>query len=244
MLNKLQTLSIFLVLIITYNTSAQSVASEKKGTNTYTEKTSKTVSAKSKTAERALTVTESDLASLLGGSTPVIAYEPVKEIRKGGPSQLDAPVKKKRLSILNESETDFAPYTENYLAEQIVNNAVEEFEGVRYRGGGTTKAGMDCSGMVTAAYRIFDISLPRSSHEMAKAGTEVGLTEVKKGDLLFFKNNPRKSNINHVGIVTEVTEEGEVKFLHSSSSNGVIVSSMNEAYHKRTFVQACRIIEN
>lgn len=216
--------------------SAQIVTSkkeaQKKGTYSYTEKAPAT--------EKNLTVNDNDLASLLGNS-PVVAYEPVKEIRRGGPSKQDASSKKSRILIETESESDIAPSTDNYLAEQLVNNAMQ-FEGVRYRAGGTTTAGMDCSGMVTAAFRTFDLQLPRSSHAMAKEGVEIDLSEVKKGDLLFFKNNSRKSNINHVGLVTEVTEEGEIKFLHASSSSGVIVSSMNEAYHKRTFVQANRVI--
>jgi lipoprotein Spr len=222
--------------MVSLGASAQIVTSkkeaQKKGTYSYTEKASAT--------EKNLTVTDSDMASLLG-SSPVVAYEPVKEIRRGGPSKQDAPSKKKRILIDTQDDTDFTPSTDNYLAEQLVNNAMQ-FEGVRYRGGGTTTAGMDCSGMVTAAFRVFDLQLPRSSHEMAKEGVEIDLTEVKKGDLLFFKNNSRRNVINHVGLVTEVTEEGEVKFLHASSSSGVIVSSMNEAYHKRTFVQANRVI--
>lgn len=214
---------------------------EKKGIYSYTEKAAKPVTAKN---ERTITVSESDMASLLG-SAPVVAYEPAKqvtqkEIRKGGPSKLEAPAKKKLNIIETESDTDFAPYTDDYLGEQLANNAVAEFEGVRYRGGGTTKAGMDCSGMVYATFKLFDITLPRSSHAMVSATDKVDLSEVKKGDLLFFKNNRRRNIINHVGIVTEVTEEGEVKFLHSSTSSGVIVSSMNEAYHKNTFVSAGR----
>ncbi len=224
--------------------SAQIVTSkkeaQKKGTYSYTEKAANSKQSVA-AADKNLTVTDNDMASLLG-SSPVVAYEPVKkEIRKGGSSQLEAPKKKSILLKTTEGADDITPSTENYLAEQVVNNAMQ-FEGVRYRGGGTTTAGMDCSGMVTASFNIFDLKLPRSSHEMAKEGVEVSLSEVKKGDLLFFKNNRRRNVINHVGIVTEVTEDGEVKFLHASTSSGVIVSSMNEAYHKRTFVQANRVI--
>ncbi|OYQ34377.1 hypothetical protein CHU92_11950 [Flavobacterium cyanobacteriorum] len=235
------------MLLMTLGVSAQIVTSKKeaitKGSYTYTEKAVKPVQHQNTANEKPLTVTESDMASLFGNG-PVVAYEPVKEIRRGGPSKLEAPAKKnKLLSVTDNDETDVAPSTDNYLAEQLVNNAMQ-FEGVRYRGGGTTTAGMDCSGMVTATFRIFEIPLPRSSHEMAKEGTRIELTEVKKGDLLFFKNNSRKNIINHVGLVTEVTEEGEIKFIHASSSSGVIVSSMNEPYHKRTFVQANRVVGN
>lgn len=242
-LKKILSLSLFLVFLTSWNSSAQIVTSkkeaQKKGIYSYTEKAPQTAGAKDKTP----TVTDTDMAALLGNA-PVVAYEPVKEvkeIRRGGPSKLEAPAKKKKTFTLNENETDYTPSADNYFAEQIVNNAMQ-FEGVRYRGGGTTPAGMDCSGMVFATFKLFDITLPRSSHAMATEGKEVKLDEVKKGDLLFFKNNRRRNVINHVGIVTEVTEEGEVKFLHSSTSSGVIVSSMSEDYHKRTFVQANRVI--
>lgn len=129
---------------------------------------------------------------------------------------------------------------ENYLALQMINNAME-FIGVRYRGGGTTKAGMDCSGMVTAVFNIFDLKLPRSSHEMATVGEKIDEKDVKKGDLIFFNTNRR--GISHVGIVSEVTDDHEIKFIHSSTSQGVVVSSMNEAYYKKTFVQINRVLQ-
>lgn len=179
----------------------------------------------------------------------VVTYsEPAKEKTKGGPSKpADNPKKKKKKIIVVDEPTDadfVAEAEESYLARQIVNNAMQ-FEGVRYRGGGTTTAGMDCSGMVYATFQIFDITLPRSSASMAVgAGHEVKLEEVKAGDLLFFDNNRRHRGINHVGLVTEVTADGEIKFIHSSSSHGVMVSSMNEPYNSRTFIQANRVIED
>lgn len=220
-----------------WNASSQIVTSkkeaQKKGIYSYPEK-------KDAAPVKSTAAADKEAASV---GNDVIAYEPVKETRKGGPSRPDAPARQFTITD-TETDPDFIPApAESYLAQQIVNNAME-FEGVRYRGGGTTKDGMDCSGMVYATFLIFDMKLPRSSHEMAKSGKEIKLNEVKKGDLLFFDNNPRRKKINHVGIVTEVTDEGEIKFLHSSSSSGVIVSSMNEDYHSRTFVVAKRVIED
>lgn len=240
-------LSLTLVLCFaSWNTSAQIITSkkeaQKKGAYNYNE--NNTAPSIDKDAVM------KEIASL--NNRDVVAYEPVnkKEISKGGPNKTEieftktSPVKKGSVIVADEkTDSDFEPEPyESYLAQQIVNNAMQ-FEGVRYRGGGTTKDGMDCSGMVYATFRIFDITLPRSSYDMATAGTEVELSEVKKGDLLFFDNNRRRNRINHVGIVVEVTPEGEVKFLHSSTSSGVIVSSMNEDYHSRTFVKAKRVIE-
>ncbi|RZK12416.1 MAG: NlpC/P60 family protein [Flavobacterium sp.] len=123
---------------------------------------------------------------------------------------------------------------------QMINNAMQ-FLGVRYRGGGTTTAGMDCSGMVTAVFDIFDLKLPRSSHEMANVGEKIDEKDAKKGDLIFFKTSSR--GISHVGIISEITDDNEIKFIHSSTSQGVVISSMNEAYYKRTFVQINRVLK-
>src|SRR5690606_589450 len=103
---------------------------------------------------------------------------------------------KNKKSIINDTEDkDLLPAPkENYVAMQMINNAMS-FIGVRYHGGGTTKAGMDCSGMVTAVCNIFDMKLPRSSNEMAKVGTKVDNKEIQKGDLIFFRTNG-KSIIN------------------------------------------------
>jgi lipoprotein Spr len=244
--------------MVSWKSSAQIITSkkeaQKKGVYSYTDNQSTTASATSQKPAATIdkTAVAKELATL-SEQRDVLAYEPVvaKEIKKGGPNKIEAPapkvnpVKKGVKYVLNDKEDpDFTPSPpESYYAEQVVNNAMQ-FEGVRYRGGGTTKDGMDCSGMVYATFQIFDVTLPRSSHEMAKVGTEIKLSEVKKGDLLFFRNNKRRNIINHVGLVTEVTPEGEVKFIHSSTSSGVIVSSMNEPYNERTFVKASRVIED
>ncbi len=153
------------------------------------------------------------------------------------------PVKKskKLRSLINDKEDRdiIVDESENYLALQMINNAME-FIGVRYRGGGTSKAGMDCSGMVTAVFDIFGLKLPRSSNEMAKVGQKLDKEEIKKGDLVFFKTNGR-SVINHVGIVVESDGE-EIKFIHSSTQRGVIISSTKEPYYSRSFAQANRVL--
>jgi len=151
-----------------------------------------------------------------------------------------APVKSKKYIINDKGSDDLLlGGTENYLAMQMINNAME-FIGVNYRGGGTSKSGMDCSGMVTAVFNIFEMKLPRSSHEMAKVGEKIKSDEIKKGDLVFFKTNGRDS-INHVGIVV-AADADEIKFIHSSTQKGVIISSTKEPYYKKTFAQANRVL--
>ncbi|MDY0089647.1 MAG: C40 family peptidase [Flavobacteriaceae bacterium] len=130
--------------------------------------------------------------------------------------------------------------TTSYLTKQLISAALQ-YEGVRYKGGGTTSAGMDCSGLVCTVFKKHEISLPRTSRDMSTIGKKISKKEIQRGDLVFFKTNGR-SVINHVGLVTDI-KNGEVFFIHASVQRGVIISSMNEAYYQRTFAQANRVID-
>ncbi|MBU3012756.1 C40 family peptidase [Polaribacter vadi] len=125
-------------------------------------------------------------------------------------------------------------------ADIVVANALK-YKGVKYKYGGTTRKGMDCSGVVFVSFGAENIALPRSSRYMANEGNKVALGKVKKGDLLFFKISRRSNQINHVGLVTEI-KNGQIFFIHATTSRGVIISSMSEKYWKKTFVKATNIL--
>ena len=146
---------------------------------------------------------------------------------------------KSRLSTEDKSDDfDVSNSDTKYLVEQLINSASENL-GANYKSGGTTPEGYDCSGLMFATFSKFDIILPRSSNEMSRLGKVLHPDEIKKGDLIFFRTN-RKSIINHVGMVTEVLPD-EIKFIHSATSSGVIISSTKEPYYSTTFAQANRI---
>lgn len=127
----------------------------------------------------------------------------------------------------------------NRILLNIVDYA-KQFEGVRYKFGGTTKKGMDCSGLVYTAFKAYDIDLPRMSRNMAKEGEPVSLEHIEVGDLLFFKTNGKHNAISHVGMVVTALP-GNIEFIHATTSLGVIISSLAERYWYFSFVEARRM---
>jgi LysM repeat protein len=125
------------------------------------------------------------------------------------------------------------------FVDQLISKASENI-GTRYRSGGTTTAGFDCSGLMCYTFSSYDIKLPRSSIEMAEYGSKIDAENAQKGDLIFFKTNGRRQ-INHVGMVVEVCD-GEIKFIHSSNHGGVMISSTKESYYERNLAQINRVL--
>lgn len=126
------------------------------------------------------------------------------------------------------------------IAVLNIIDVAKSFHGTPYKFGGTTHKGMDCSGLIYVSFKEENINLPRSSHEIATKGQKIALNDIAKGDLLFFKTNGGK-RINHVGLVVDVYP-GKVLFIHSSTSQGVIISALDETYWNKAFAEARRVI--
>jgi cell wall-associated NlpC family hydrolase len=123
--------------------------------------------------------------------------------------------------------------------DQLVSTASENI-GTRYRMGGTTKDGFDCSGLMCTTFSNFDIQLPRTSIEQSQYGVKIDNEDAQKGDLIFFKTNGRRQ-INHVGMVVEAID-GDIKFIHASVSGGVMISSVKEKYYRKKVTQINRVL--
>ncbi len=109
------------------------------------------------------------------------------------------------------------------------------YRGTRYRYGGTSRGGFDCSGFTRYVYEKHGVRLPHNSKAQACTGKHVSRSELKKGDLVFFHTTRR--GISHVGIYA-----GNGKFIHASSSGrGVRVDSMDSGYYSKRFVAARRV---
>lgn len=115
---------------------------------------------------------------------------------------------------------------------------VSYWMGVPYRYGGNTKSGTDCSGFVGEVFRkVYGRQLDRSSDGQAKNNVhKVGKHKLKTGDLVFFRIAAKSKKIDHVGIFLK-----DGLFIHASTSKGVIVSSLDEDYYKRTWQKGGRV---
>ena len=108
----------------------------------------------------------------------------------------------------------------------------KKYEGIAYRYGGTDERGFDCSGFVGAVYReSFGLDLPRSTELLWDFGNRV--SDKKVGDIIYFSPN---ADYNHVGIYI-----GERRFIHSSSSKGVMISYLSDPYWAAAYVMTRRV---
>lgn len=115
------------------------------------------------------------------------------------------------------------------------------FLGNRYRRGGTSNKGFDCSGYTMTVFKQFNIRLPHTSAGQGLVGIEVRKEQINKGDLIFFRGrNMRSKRIGHVGIV--ISEKGDpVRFIHSSTTEGVRIDRLDFEYYKKRYVKTVRI---
>lgn len=126
----------------------------------------------------------------------------------------------------------------NYAVDPLkMGEIIDRYLGKPYAGGGQGVKGYDCSGFVGAVYLEYSsIHLPRTTEDMFKAGRRVTGGDLYFGDLVFFDTGGQ--GVSHVGIYIGFDE-----FVHASTSNGIIISSMNDKYYKKRFVGARRVLE-
>lgn len=159
-------------------------------------------------------------------SAKPISKEEVKAIESDADEEAD-----------DDTVVDVLPPPKRFptMARERLEDEMDKYLGVRYRYGGTDVAGMDCSGFVSRVFLdALDVKLPRSSSAQAKVGVAVSKANLQFGDLVFFKI--RRNRISHVGIYV-----GDRNFVHASTKLGVVVSSLEESYYKRTYATARRL---
>jgi cell wall-associated NlpC family hydrolase len=118
--------------------------------------------------------------------------------------------------------------------KKILYRQADEWRGVPYRMGGLSKKGIDCSGFVYVTFLSkFGIRIPRSTELQAAAGYGVIFKKLTAGDLVFFRTGVKT---RHVGIYVEKNI-----FLHASTSGGVMLSRLSDAYWRKNYWKSVRI---
>lgn len=126
---------------------------------------------------------------------------------------------------------------------QKVVTAARSYIGTPYKYGGTTRSGMDCSGLLLNAFKSIQLTLPRTSEAQSKVGIQIKkMSDLQPGDLVFFATGKKKRKITHVGLVTERKGKDKIKFIHASSSLGVVETDIYQEYYTKRFRGARRVL--
>lgn len=161
--------------------------------------------------------------------------------RKTASVQQNSSVKGLRSTVHIRKKVPIYPINTGNVNPEAVVSFAKTLEGVPYKYGSMDKRkGFDCSGFIDYVFNHFRIAVPRVSSYFTNSGEEVPIDDSRPGDLILFTgSNAHSGVVGHMGIVTE-NDHGMLKFIHASSSRGVMVSGMNSYFIPR-FVKVNRI---
>lgn len=148
------------------------------------------------------------------------------------------------LAACSGSKKLFPPREDVKTSGQVASviSEARKYLGTRYKYAGNDKKGIDCSGLTCQAYKAAGVKLPRVAGDQVSAGKPVSAQQLQPGDLVFFKASTKgSSKITHVGIVTEVSKDN-ARFIHASTSKGVIENDLLTGYWKPLLVKAVRVL--
>ena len=138
--------------------------------------------------------------------------------------------------LLQASQDEFEAMVRNVDIKSKIMDQYADWKGVRYRLGGESKRGIDCSAFVQRTFREqFGMDLPRSTYEQEDMGKKIQRTKLRPGDLVLFRAG---STGRHVGIYL-----GNDKFVHASTSSGVTISNMTDTYWDKRYREGRRLLD-
>lgn len=137
--------------------------------------------------------------------------------------------------LLQASQDEFEEMVRNVDVKSRLMDQYASWKGVRYRLGGSSKKGIDCSAFVQQTFRDqFGLELPRSTSEQQDTGKSISRSKLRTGDLVLFRAG---STGRHVGIYI-----GNNQFVHASTSSGVMISNLSEPYWDKRYNKARRVL--
>jgi len=178
-------------------------------------------------------------------STPLETVSVKEEFKKQETTAAVAINRLQRNNYFTEAPTEQASSLQlkysvllNTPAEEVRNTRmfefIDEWYGTKYRLGGTTKKGIDCSAFSQYLFvAVYGISLPRTAREQYKLTNRISRTELKEGDLIFFNT---RGGVSHVGVYLQNN-----KFVHAAASEGVMISDIFDSYWVRRFIGVGRL---
>jgi cell wall-associated NlpC family hydrolase len=152
---------------------------------------------------------------------------------------IESQAEKKKLKNFMNAGTEKGISTHNTSSDEIIKTA-KQYLGVPHCMGGTTMKCMDCSGLLVTVFAKHGIHLPHNSEEQARYGKIItGMDELIKGDLVFFIRSYKTHRfITHSGIYI-----GNNKFIHTSTKNGVTITSLNDPWWNERFIFGTRVFD-
>lgn len=120
-------------------------------------------------------------------------------------------------------------------------STAKSYIGTPYKYGGMSRKGIDCSALLYVSFNTSDIKLPRTAKDQSKYGKNVGWGRLKPGDLVFFKFKQKGGRSWHSGVIT-IVEKDRIRFVHASSSRGVVESDLLSDYYRKNVKGFRRVI--